>query len=257
MYMRSADALILATSIRNNVIDFEGIEIVLCPPAIWLSEIARVVPKGGKIELGGQNIYFEEEGPYTGEISPLMLKDIANYVIIGHSERREFFGETDFDVNEKVLSAVSAGLVPIICVGERKRKNNPSEPINELKNALEHLPKKFYKDIIVAYEPVWAISSKSGGIGADPEYSAKIITKLREIVHFETPILYGGSVTAKNAESYAKRPEIDGVLVGGASLRATEFVKICRAWSLTKSFKGDLFEVRESKEEGANAKSCD
>lgn len=242
MFTKSADANILATTVRNNVTDLDGIEIILCPPAIWLSEVASIVGKGNRVKVGAQNMFHETEGAYTGEISPSMVKDVASYVIVGHSERREYFGESDMDVNEKVLAALKIGLTPIICVGERRKKGEISEPVRELKEALTHVPAKNYKDVVVAYEPVWAIGT---GDDAGPEYVAKVTTKLREIVHADTPILYGGSVNSKNIEGYAKRPEIDGVLVGGASLRAAEFVKICRAWSLSKSFKNDLFIVKE------------
>ncbi|MFA7253691.1 MAG: triose-phosphate isomerase [Patescibacteria group bacterium] len=246
MHTHSADAGILATSVRNNVADFEGVSIIICPPMIWLTEVASIIGKGGRLEVGAQNAFFEAEGAYTGEVSPTMIKDVANYVIVGHSERREYFGETDLDVNEKTIAALKAGLTPIICVGERKKKNNPDEPVSELIEALAHIPKKNYKDIIVAYEPVWAIGT---GENADPIYVSKIITKLREIVHSNTSILYGGSVNSGNAESYAKMPQVDGLLVGGASLRAADFVKICRTWSLSKNFKNDLFVIKEEDED--------
>jgi len=235
MYTEVADAHVLATSIRNYASNIKGIEIVLCPPIIWLSEILSIVGKGGKIELGAQNMFHEKEGPYTGEISPMMIKNLAKYVIIGHSERREYFGETNLDVNEKVIAALRAGLYPIICVGEKKKSvRYPTSAVNQLKEALAHVPKKYYKDIIIAYEPVWAIGT---GENADPEYAAKVIAQLRQLVLRESPILYGGSVNSKNAAGFAERPEIDGLLVGGASLRASEFVKICSTWAEKKSFK--------------------
>lgn len=240
MYTEAADAHILATTIRNYVANIHGIEVVLCPPAIWLSEVLSVIGKGGKIHLGAQNMFYEPEGAYTGEISPLMIRDVAKYVIVGHSERREHFGETDLDVNEKVISALKAGLSPIICVGEKKKSvRYPSGVINQLKEALAHVPKKNYKDIIVAYEPVWAIGT---GENADPEYAAKVITALREVVLRDSPILYGGSVNSKNAAGFGNRPEIDGLLVGGASLRAADFVKICSTWADKKSFKNEVNE---------------
>lgn len=234
MHTRASDAQILATTVRNGVAPIEGVEIVLCPPAIWLSEILSIVGHGGRIELGVQNMFHEPEGAYTGEISPLMVRDLAKYAIIGHSERREFFGEKDFDVNEKVISALKAGLVPIICVGEKKREKLPHEPLRQLKEALMHVPKKCFGEMIVAYEPIWAIGT---GENADPEYVAKVVHYLREVGLNETPVLYGGSVNSKNVADYGKRPEIDGLLVGGASLRAAEFIKICSTWSKSKSMK--------------------
>jgi triosephosphate isomerase len=232
MYVTSiADAHVLATTLRNNIAGIDMVKVIFCPPAIWLTEMAQIVGKSTKISLGAQNVFYEPDGAYTGEISPLMVKEVAQYTIVGHSERREHFGETNFDVNEKVLACLKSGLKPIICVGERKKSANLVQPIRELHEALNHIPKKYYKDIVVAYEPVWAIGT---GENAEPEYVAKVASKLREIVHAETPILYGGSVSSKNIAGYAKRPEIDGVLVGGASVRAAEFVKICKMFSEAK-----------------------
>lgn len=239
MYTEAADAHILATTIRNYASSINGIEIVLCPPVIWLSEILSIVGKSGTIKLGAQNMFYEKEGPYTGEISPMMIRDLAKYVIIGHSERREHFGETNLEVNEKVIAALRAGLSPIICVGEKKKSvNYPTSVVNQLKEALAHVPKKYYKDIVVAYEPVWAISTAGDrDRNAEVEYVVKVITALREIVLRDSPILYGGSVNSKNAKDYASQPGIDGALVGAASLRASEFVKVCSTWAENKSFK--------------------
>jgi len=235
MYATSiADAHVLTTAVRNGVAKIPGIEVILCPPSIWLTEISSIIKKNPKSFLGAQNMFNEPEGAYTGEISPLMVKEVADYCIIGHSERREYFGETDFDVNEKVLAALKARITPIVCVGERKVKNKPDEPVRELKEALDNVPKSRLKDIIVAYEPVWAIGT---GENAEPEYVARVVSKLREIVSDSTPILYGGSVNSKNIKGYAERPEIDGVLVGGASVRSGEFIQICKIWSDTKAIK--------------------
>lgn len=239
MYTRAADAQVLATVIRNSVAHIDLIEVVLCPPAIWLSELAAIVGRGGRIELGAQNMHFEPEGPFTGEISPLMVRDLARYVIVGHSERREHFGETDLEVNEKVIAALKAGLSPIICIGEKKKSAScPKEVLGQLKEALMHVPKEHYKDIVIVYEPIWSISTTNHTHGhADPDYVVRVITALREIVLRDCPILYGGSVNSKNIKEYAGRPEIDGVLVGAASLRASEFVNICHTWAGNKNFK--------------------
>lgn len=246
MYATSiADAHVLTTSIRNGVANIPGIEMVLCPPLIWLSELADIIGASKKIMLGAQNISHEMEGAYTGEVSPLMVKEMANFVIVGHSERRQHFGETDFDVNEKVLAALKAKITPIICVGERKGKNNPKEPVNELVAALENVPKSKMKDIIVAYEPVWAISNGLVGDNADPEYVARMISQIRQCVSDSTPIIYGGSVNSKNAKGYAERPEIDGVLVGGASVRSGEFIQICRTWSEIKNLYKNIKQFEE------------
>jgi triosephosphate isomerase len=242
MYTRAADANVLATTVRNYVAGIDGVEVVICPPVIWLSEVINIVGRGGKIELGAQNMFYEAEGAYTGEISPLMIRDLAKYVIIGHSERREHFCETDLDVNEKVIAALKAGLSPIICVGEKKKSTQyPNGVVQELKEALKHVPKKNYRDITVAYEPIWAISTaENRDRNADVEYVVKVISALREIVLRDSPILYGGSVNSKNAKEYAERPEIDGALVGAASLRAADFVKVCEIWADAKNFKNDV-----------------
>lgn len=239
MYTDLSDANILATTVRNHVAHLQGVEIILCPPAIWLSELAQTLGKNGKVELGAQNIFYEAEGAYTGEISPLMVRAVAKYAIVGHSERREHFGETNIEVNEKVIAALKAGLCPIVCVGEKKRSARfPEAVVRELKEALAHVPRKNYKDIVVAYEPVWAISANGDGNGnADPEYVAKVATALREIVLRDCPVLYGGSINSKNVAQYSTRPELDGVLVGSASLRASEFVKVCQIWSENKTIK--------------------
>jgi len=235
MYATSiADASVLSTSIRNHVADIKDVEIILAPPVIWLPEIAQILKRSQKTRLAAQNMFYEPDGAYTGEISPLMVKEVADYVIVGHSERREHFGETDMEINEKVLAALKAELSPIICVGEKERGSVIGQPLNELQEAIAGIPKKHHKDIIVAYEPIWAIGT---GDNADPAYVAKVTTKLREVVSEHTPILYGGSVTSSNITEYANRPEIDGVLVGGASVRAAEFVKICKIWAEAKSLR--------------------
>ncbi|MEI6499141.1 MAG: triose-phosphate isomerase [bacterium] len=232
MYLTSsADASILTTTLRNNLSKITA-DVIIAPPAIWLSEVASILGKNGKVKVAAQNMFYEAEGAYTGEISPLMVKEMAEYIIIGHSERREFFGENNMDVNEKVIAALKAGLTPIICVGEKKKSVNAAQPIKELKEALMHIPKKRFKDVVVAYEPVWAIGT---GESADPIYATKVITQLRQYASMETPILYGGSVNAQSVKGFAERPEIDGVLVGGASVKAKEFVKICQIWDEMKS----------------------
>lgn len=227
-----SDAHVLTTAIRNSVADIKNLEVILAPPSIWLTEMAQILGANSKTALAAQNMFYEAEGAFTGEISPLMISDVAKYVIVGHSERREHFGETDLDVNEKVIAALKAGLTPIICVGEKIKGEKVGQPLEELRGALDHVPKKHYKDLVIAYEPIWAIGT---GANAEPEYMAKVATKLRELVNVYTPILYGGSVKSSNIEGYASRPEIDGVLVGGASVRSGEFIKICKMWSGVKN----------------------
>ncbi len=241
MYTRASDAYILATTIRNMLADVDGIETVICPPFVWLSEISEIVKRDGKVNVGAQNMFYENEGPYTGEVSPLMLCDIAKYVLVGHSERREHFGEHDLEVNEKVLAALKHGLSPIICVGERRKNDSADMAIKQLKESLTHVPKNRYKDIVVCYEPNWAISKgKANSEAAPVDRALRTIGKIREIVLRDCPILYGGSVDQKSVLDFAKRPEIDGVLVGSASLRASVFIDICKTWADAKSFKNDI-----------------
>lgn len=237
MYTRASDAYILATTIKNAVANIEGIEVVICPPSLWLSEISDLVKKDGKVNVGAQNMFYEPDGPYTGEISPTMIRDIAKYVIVGHSERRFYFNESDLDVNEKVLAALKYGLSPIVCVGEKTKSAPIHDAVNQLKEALQHVPKNSYKDIIVAYEPVWAIGTEHT---APLEHSVKAISMLREVIGRDSSILYGGSINDHEIEKFAKSHIVDGVLVGGASLRAGVFIEICKIWSQTKSFKGDV-----------------
>lgn len=236
MNTRASDAYILATTVRNAVAPIEGIEVVICPPSIWLGEVSQIVKKDGKVNVGAQNMFYEPEGAYTGEISPLMIVDLAKYVILGHSERRNYFHENDLVINEKVIAAIKYGLSPIICVGEKTQSASQSDAVNQLNEALVHVPKSRYKDIVVAYEPVWAIG---GTKTASIEHIVKAMNKLREVVGRDTPILYGGSVNETQIAELSKRPEIDGVLVGSASIRAASFLAICNTWAKAKSFKGD------------------
>lgn len=240
MNTRASDAYILATTVRNAVAPIEGIEVVICPPSIWLAEVAQIVKKDGKVNVGAQNMFYEPEGAYTGEISPLMIVDLAKYVIVGHSERRSYFHENDIIVNEKVLAAIKYGLTPIICVGEQHQSDPLYDAPNQLTEALIHVPKNRYKDIVVAYEPKWAISGFGGKKVASIDHIIKEFTRLREVVGRDTPILYGGSVNETQISELAKRPEIDGVLVGSASIRAASFLNICNTWAKAKSFKTEV-----------------
>jgi len=243
MYTRASDAYILATTIRNAVANLDGVEVVVCPPVIWLSELSEILKRDGKVNLGAQNMFYEDEGPYTGEISPLMIRDVCKYVIVGHSERRLHFAESDMDVNEKVLAALKHSLSPIICVGERTKSARISDAADQLEEALNHVPKNRYKDIVVAYEPVWAIGTHHT---ASVDHAEKAVTKLREVIFRESPILYGGSVDHNTIGGFAKSPLIDGVLVGGASLRAGVFVEICKTWAEAKSFKSEVSITKEA-----------
>lgn len=227
MYTNLSDAVVLATSVRDNIENIDGIEVVLCPPVIWLSEVSQVIHKEiGHLGIGAQNIHYLSEGNYTGEISALMVRDVAKYVIVGHSERRKHFAEKNEVISRKAAAAIDAGLVPIVCVGENhKNESSALEVVDQLKETLSCINTNEYDQIIVAYEPVWAVGASES---ATPEYAAKVITSLREIVSSQTPIIYGGDVNTGNVYHMIARPEIDGVLVGRESLIVNEFVKICR-----------------------------
>jgi len=210
----------------------EGVEKVLCPPFISLAMIAELL-RGTSIKLGAQNMHFEEKGAYTGEVSPLMLVDLCQFVILGHSERRQYFGETDQIVNSKVQTALNVGLIPILCLGERLEEKEAGRTeevvIRQVKGALDGI--NSLRELVIAYEPVWAIGT---GRAATPVESNATIGLLRRTVAElygaqlaqGMRILYGGSVTASNMSGFMEQAEIDGALVGGASLKAQEFVDI-------------------------------
>lgn len=215
----------------------EGVEKVLCPPFVSLVAVSMML-QGSSIKLGAQNMYFEAKGAYTGEISPLMLRELCEFVILGHSERRWYFGETDEIVNKKVKAALANKLKPILCVGERLEENEAGkteEVVNRQVTAalkgIEPVVLNIAKNLVIAYEPVWAIGT---GKAASGEQAAATIQFIRDVVAKlwnksiaqDLRILYGGSVTGANIAEFISHPEIDGALVGGASLKAEEFVSI-------------------------------
>ena len=212
-----------------------AVENVICPPAISIPYV-QTLTTGTPIKLGAQNMYYEEQGAYTGEISPLMLQGLCEYVILGHSERRGYFGETDELVNRKALSAFAHNLRPIVCVGERleDRDANRTERVltEQVRGSLANLPAERLAELVVAYEPVWAIGT---GRAATPQDAFDAATLIRALLGEmygtnaaeEVRVQYGGSVTAANVADFAALPEIDGSLVGGASLKP-EFVEIVR-----------------------------
>src|SRR5262249_27325468 len=217
-----------AASIREGLAAIPGVERVLCPPAISLAAVHSVVT-GSEIRLGAQNMYFEEKGAYTGETSPLMLHGLCDYVILGHSERRLYFGESDELVNKKAQSALAHGLRPIVCVGERleERDANLTERVitTQVYGSLTNLPSERGGELVVAYEPVWAIGTGRAATARDAAEAVAIIRGLLgEMYGVEAArgvrVQYGGSVTAANVAEFAALPEIDGSLVGGASLKA-------------------------------------
>jgi triosephosphate isomerase len=234
---RSADAVALAVAVRQGVAGL-AVRSVVCPPTIWLTAVSSALG-GGSIEAGGlgigaQTMRAEESGPYTGETSPLMLADVAQYVILGHSERRQYDNETDAGVAAKVASAVAHGLVPIACVGElaEERRAGLTATVIErqLRAAISRLPSITGSGLVVAYEPVWAIGTGDAASGEDAQAAAAeiraILAESDPAGADEVPILYGGSCTPDNAAEFFAEADVDGALVGGASLNAESFTRI-------------------------------
>ena len=229
-----AEALALAEAVELAAVEHPSITTVICPPTIWLTEVSEAAPN---IHVGAQTMHWEERGAYTGETSPLMLAGSATFVILGHSERRQYDGETDESVGRKVASAVAHGLRPIAAVGERaeERRGGETERVVErqLRAALAGLDRLAGSGLVVAYEPVWAIGTGDAASGADAQaVAAQIRSILRELdprAADEIPIQYGGSVTDANAAEFLGQPDIDGALVGGASLDGESFGAILRA----------------------------
>lgn len=211
-------------------------EVVVCPPAIWLVDVAAAL-RGTSVGVGAQTMHAADFGAFTGEISPRMLADLAAYVIIGHSERRRYDGETDEGVAAKVASAVAHRLVPIAAIGEtaEERRAGATEQVIErqLRAAISRLDRLAGSGLVVAYEPVWAIGTGDAASAADAQAAAARIRTLLRETHAggadDVRILYGGSVTPDTAEAYFAQPDVDGALIGGASLDAARFAAIARA----------------------------
>jgi triosephosphate isomerase len=245
MYKTVSQAIELANGLKRELFDLdsENIDIVICPPYTALSETAEVVYQSN-IKLGAQDMYWQDEGAFTGEVSGMMLKDVgAAYVVIGHSERRQYFGETNESVNKKVKAALKNSLLPIMCVGETLNEREQGKTFDVVKDHLENGLKEMGDEdvlkITVAYEPVWAIGT---GKTATPQqaqevqkYIRDLLTKLynKEIAQ-KVRIQYGGSVKPDNIETLMKQPDIDGALVGGASLDVNSFAQIVKKASGVK-----------------------
>ncbi len=229
-----AEAVDLASDISTGMPQEADAEVVVCPPFISLKSVQEAL-NNSVISIGAQNVYHEMNGAYTGEISSDMLTNICQYVIIGHSERRSIFGETDAAVNLKVKAALGAGITPIVCVGENldEREAGRAESVAEtqVRAGLEGVD--LGAGIVVAYEPVWAIGT---GQSASPEIAQAMMAHIRsalaamgdEEVAASLPLLYGGSVNAGNIGGYISQPDINGALVGGASLDSESFVEIVK-----------------------------
>jgi triosephosphate isomerase len=229
-----AEAVELVNEMLQGLDEIEGVEKVVCPPFVSLAAIKDLI-KGSSAKLGAQNLYFEEKGAYTGEVSPLMLVELCEFVIIGHSERRQYFGETDEVVNRKIKAALKAGLKPILCIGERLEENEAGKTAEvvtgQLKSSLAGID--YPSGFIIAYEPVWAIGTGKAATGKQANETIGLIRRNISEMYGEQAaqnvrILYGGSVTAANTAEFMQQSEIDGALVGGASLKANEFLSIVR-----------------------------
>lgn len=230
------EARALAQGVKGLSDQAPGVEVILCPPAISLAAVKHSVA-GTSVKVGAQNMHQQDSGAFTGEISPTMLADLCEYVIIGHSERRQLFGETDDLVNLKVKAALSHGLKPILCVGEtlEQRETGGVGAVisGQVSSALAETQSLNISGLIVAYEPVWAIGT---GQAATPEIAAEImggpvaetLRSLFGVPAEDIPLLYGGSVNAGNIADFATQSCIHGALVGGASLQADSFMEIAR-----------------------------
>ncbi len=240
MHMTHLEAIELVQKLSYNLdpSDYEAVEVVLCPPFTALRSVQTVIDADKlKFGLGAQNCYWKDKGAYTGEVSPLMLQklDVA-YVIVGHSERRQFFGESDEDVARKARAVRDHGMTPIICVGEtlEQREGGSTEEVvrRQTEAALAKLSPEEAGSVVVAYEPIWAIGT---GRNASPEDAAAVAATIKEAAGYRLGpevgrlrILYGGSVKAGNVAGFVSQPAIDGALVGGASLDPDEFARIVR-----------------------------
>ena len=233
------EAVALAGAVQDAATTASTITTVICPPTIWLADLQRTLRTDG-VAIGAQTMHFDERGAFTGETSPLMLNGLATFVILGHSERRQFDGETDERVGRKVASAVAHGLRPIAAVGERGEERRAGQTASvidrQLRAAIGGLDRLGGTGLVIAYEPVWAIGTGDAASAADAqEVCAQIRQILRETgadAADEVPIQYGGSVTAENAAELFAQPDIDGALVGGASLKPDQFAAILRAAAL-------------------------
>jgi triosephosphate isomerase len=235
MNLNRQQAVALAGAVAAADGEFAHVDLAVCPPAVYLDAVGQTLA-GSRVALGGQNMYHEASGAYTGEISAAMLLDVGcRYVILGHSERRQILGETDEQINLKVRAALSAGLLPIVCVGELLSQREAGQTAavirGQFTGSLAGISDSDMRKVVIAYEPVWAIGT---GKVATPEQAQEVHLDLRNLIAErynaalaqEVRIQYGGSVKPANAAELLSQPDIDGALVGGASLKADDFLGI-------------------------------
>jgi len=238
MNKTSEEARLLVSELLPELQAATGADSALCPPFPYLMQLANMLTGSG-IGLGAQNMHWEASGAYTGEVAPRMLAEFCQYVILGHSERRAYFGETDEMINKKVKAALAAGLTPILCVGETLSENEAgltsAVVTRQLRHGLDGLTAADAVKIVIAYEPVWAIGTGRAATSEQAQaVHANIVRKtLADLFGQEAAqairIQYGGSVNAKNAAELFSMPDIDGALVGGASLKSADFIAIVKA----------------------------
>ncbi len=241
MYKTAGEGAILVQNLEERVSAYWAeVEVAVCPPFTALKSVSTVIELDRlEMSLGAQNVYWEDEGAFTGEVSPRMLVDLrCDYVIVGHSERREYFGETDETVNKKVKAIFAAGMVPIVCVGEslatREAEETETFVREQVRGALQGIDSDHAQRLVIAYEPLWAIGT---GRTPTPEGANDVCRSIRATVGamFGPPsaialrVLYGGSVKPENARTFFAEPDIDGALVGGAALDAESFAEIVAA----------------------------
>jgi triosephosphate isomerase len=222
MYKTASETGEFCRALRDALGELEGVDVAVCPPFTALAAAVQTLADT-EIAVAAQNVHWEAEGAYTGEISAPMLVDLGVYgVIVGHSERRQFFGETDEAVARRAAAALDAGLSVIACVGELEEERERGDTENVLRRQLAQLEAR--DNLVIAYEPVWAIGT---GKTATPELAQQAHAFVKSLI--DVPVLYGGSVRPENAEELLAQPDVDGALVGGASLDVDAFVAICRA----------------------------
>jgi len=222
-----AGILALEIAAKAKSINNKKCEIVICPSFVCLDRVSKAI-KNSNVLLGAQDVFYEKSGAFTGEVSADMLKDLGvRYVIAGHSERREYFGEDDEEVNWKALEAAEAGITPIVCVGESSEEREEGREFEVIRRqVLEGLRGLNRGSFVIAYEPVWAIGT---GVVATAKQAEDVCKFIKGIVGKDVRVLYGGSMNGANAGELLNMPSIDGGLIGGASLKNDEFIKICQS----------------------------
>ena len=244
MNMTYQDGLALVSEITNMVADevsgSQAPQVVICPPFPFLHSVGKLLPQSSRFHLGAQNCHQKESGAFTGEVSPKMLASVGcEYVILGHSERRQYFGEDDELLSQKLKAALAAGLTPIFCIGESLETREADETFDflakQLKDGLFHLSNEEFEKVVIAYEPIWAIGTgRTASSAQAQEVHAFIREQIARAYDAEaaqnTTILYGGSANAQNARELFSQPDVDGGLIGGASLKSRDFTEIIKSF---------------------------